>query len=604
MLNSPINLSHARISRWRDAPLFNALACLLTAATLAACGGSGSDKPATTPPVANPTYTVSATVSGLSGSGLVLQDNGADDKAVSTNGSVTFATALASAASYSVTVKTQPANPAQTCTVANGSGAVGSANVSNVTVTCVASDTDTRPLVLTLSPSPRAAMGALVPYLVTEAQGIALTSTTWYFDNVAGGNVFTGFTNGILHAWNTPGTHTIRVVATASNGRSAQVSISTAAVSAPIASGAAHSCALTPTGAVKCWGYGGTGDLGNNQSQNQPSPVDVSGLTGVLGLAAGDGHTCALKGDGTVACWGDNTEGQLGHAPSFHSITNPTPLAVGGLSGVVALAAGRYHTCALKSDGTVACFGKNSEAELGSAATGTQSVTPTTVTGISNAVAISAGSGYFTCALKADTTVACWGDNESGQLGTGQSTPSQTGTPQTVLTAQGTPLNRVLAIRSGALHTCAIVNDGSYSVYCWGNNSYQQSSSGASNVVYAATPQAGLSGVLLLSASMYNSCSIDIYSSFKCWGSNDYGESIAQAGGGSHVITPTAVTPLQGTSLPEYMSGGNEFTCALQADGRATCFGRGNSGQLGNGASLASPTPVAVSAPASTFWTW
>jgi len=585
-------------------PISHALAGLLAAMALSACGPDSPTDTPTTPAPPTATYTVSATVAGLTGSGLVLQDKATDDKAVAANGSVIFATALASGVTYSVTVKTQPSNPAQTCTVANGSGAIGSANVTNVTVSCVASDTDTRPLSLVISPSPYAAMGALVPYLVTEQQNITLTSTTWYFDEVAGGNLFTGFANGVLHAWNTPGAHTIRVVATASNGRSAQASISTAAVDSPIVSGAFHSCALTPTGAVKCWGYGGTGDLGNSQSQNQPSPVNVSGLSGVLGLAAGDGHSCALKADHTVACWGDNTEGQLGNAASFHSSTNTSPLAVGGLSGVVALAAGRYHTCALKSDGTVACFGKNSEAELGSAATGSQSVTPVAVNGISNAVAISAGTGYFTCALKADTTVACWGDNESGQLGTGLSTPSQTGTPQTVLTAQGTPLNRVLAMRSGALHTCAIVNDGSYSVYCWGNNSYQQSSSGVSNVVYPATQQAGLSGVLLLSASMYNSCSIDIYGSFKCWGSNDYGESIGQAGGASHVISPTVVTPLQGTNLPEYMSGGNEFSCALQADGRATCFGRGIDGELGNGTSLASPTPVWVSAPVSTFWTW
>jgi alpha-tubulin suppressor-like RCC1 family protein len=554
--------------------------------------------------VSTPTYTVSATVSGLNGSGLVLQDNGADDRAVAANGGVTFSTALASGAAYNVSVKTQPSNPAQNCSVANGSGAVGSANVSNVTVTCVASDTDTRPLALSLGAMPHAAMGALVPYRVTEAQGITLTSTTWYFDGVAGGNLFAGFANGTLHPWNTPGAHTIRVVATASNGRSAQASISTTAVNAPIASGAAHSCALTPAGAVKCWGYGGNGNLGNNQVQNQSSPVNASGLTGVLGLAAGDGHTCALKPDLSVACWGDNTEGQLGHAPSFHSITNPTPLPAGGLANVVALAAGRYHTCALKADGTVACFGKNSEAELGSAASGSQSVTPVTVSGLGNAVAISAGGGYFTCALKADTTVACWGDNESGQLGTGQSTPSQTGTPQTVLTAQGVPLNRVLAIRSGVYHTCAIVNDGSFSVYCWGGNSYQQTATGAGNVVYAATRQASLSGALLLSASMYNSCSLEIGGGFKCWGSNDYGESIGQAGGANHVLSPTIVPALQGGSLPEYMSGGNEFTCALQADGRATCFGRGINGELGNGSSLASPTPVLVNAPAGSFWTW
>jgi 6-phosphogluconolactonase (cycloisomerase 2 family) len=104
---------------------------------LAACGGGGgggSPPPPPPPPVT--TYTVSAAVTGLAGSGLTLLDNGGDSKAVTANGSVTFATALASAAPYAVTVGTQPTTPSQTCTVTNGSGSIAAANISNVAVNC------------------------------------------------------------------------------------------------------------------------------------------------------------------------------------------------------------------------------------------------------------------------------------------------------------------------------------------------------------------------------------------------------------------------------------------------------------------------------------
>lgn len=97
---------------------------------MAACGGGGGGTTTTT------TYTVGVTLSGLAGSGLVLQNNSSDDLTVSADGSFTFATGLANAATYSVTVKTQPSNPTQTCSVSNGTGTISAANVTNVAVTC------------------------------------------------------------------------------------------------------------------------------------------------------------------------------------------------------------------------------------------------------------------------------------------------------------------------------------------------------------------------------------------------------------------------------------------------------------------------------------
>lgn len=95
-----------------------------------------------------------------------------------------------------------------------------------------------------------------------------------------------------------------------------------------------------------------------------------------------------------------------------------------------------------------------------------------------------------------------------------------------------------------------------------------------------------------------------MHSTFKCWGSNGYGESDGNGIAGQNVANPTAVTGLQGTSLPEYASGGNEFLCALQGSGGAKCVGRGGNGQLGNGTSTDAYAPQTVTVPAGTFWTW
>lgn len=99
---------------------------------MAACGGGGG--------TTTTTYTVGGTLSGLTGSGLVLQNNSGDDLTVSADGSFTFATGLTDSASYSVTVKTQPSNPTQTCSVSNGTGTISAANVTNVVVTCTSSE--------------------------------------------------------------------------------------------------------------------------------------------------------------------------------------------------------------------------------------------------------------------------------------------------------------------------------------------------------------------------------------------------------------------------------------------------------------------------------
>ena len=144
-------------------------------------------------------------------------------------------------------------------------------------------------------------------------------------------------------------------------------------------------------------------------------------LNNVMAVAAGRYHTCALLGDGTVRCWGANWYGQLGGGTlTEHS----TPVTVSGLSGATAIAAGEHHTCALLDDGTVRCWGANWYGQLGDG-TLTNRRTPVTVSLPLSATAVAAGRGH-TCALLGDGTVRCWGNNYSGQLGDGTTDNSRT----------------------------------------------------------------------------------------------------------------------------------------------------------------------------------
>jgi alpha-tubulin suppressor-like RCC1 family protein len=180
-----------------------------------------------------------------------------------------------------------------------------------------------------------------------------------------------------------------------------------------VALGDCDACALSKTGRVSCWGEayfaGGPGP------QRQPAaPVD--GLTGVRELAAGDQSMCAVLEDGTVTCWGE--EDLATGAPRGSGTAFRQPVAVAGLANVTSIAAAHLYACALIADGTVKCWGDNLFGVTGAPIGTNHLSTPRAVAGLSHVVSIGV-SGFHACALIADGTVKCWGSGVSGGLGDG-----------------------------------------------------------------------------------------------------------------------------------------------------------------------------------------
>jgi alpha-tubulin suppressor-like RCC1 family protein len=183
---------------------------------------------------------------------------------------------------------------------------------------------------------------------------------------------------------------------------------------ARVFAGGQHSCAVRSTGGARCWGHNQQGQLGHGAfSDAVRTPVDVSGLTtGVESLALGSAHTCALTTSGAVRCWGANEAGQLGDG-TFESRSTPGgPVALG--APALALAAGHRHTCALLADATVACWGSPEAGAVGPIG----SAQPVAIALPGPAVAIAAGL-RFSCATLSTGRTLCWGASGFGQLGNG-----------------------------------------------------------------------------------------------------------------------------------------------------------------------------------------
>jgi alpha-tubulin suppressor-like RCC1 family protein len=231
-----------------------------------------------------------------------------------------------------------------------------------------------------------------------------------------------------------------------------------------VAAGSEHTCALTTTGGVKCWGENDVGQLGNNTTLDRYRPVDVYGLTsGVVTISTGGGHTCALTISGGVKCWGFNYEGQLGDGSRTIRLK---PVDVVGLtSGVIAISAGKTHTCAVTSSGGIKCWGGNVRGQLGDNTIKDRDI-PINVVGLASGVMNVSAGGWHTCALTEGGGVKCWGWNYRGQLGDNTTTIRKYPDDVVGLTSG------VLAVVVGREHTCAVTDSGG--VKCWGLNNYGQ----------------------------------------------------------------------------------------------------------------------------------
>lgn len=392
-----------------------------------------------------------------------------------------------------------------------------------------------------------------------------------------------------------------------------------------LALGSQHTCAVVNRG-VKCWGNNQYGQVGDGTTQNRNVPVDVVGLgagSGVTHIWAGEYFTCAIidkNNDGlsSVKCWGRNDSGQLGDGtfitrsvPAFVVGSEGESWEIGSYSGV-----GSHSCIKLGSPDmtiTVLCWGLNATYQLGDG-TSVSPNHPVTATNLltmaePNAFKIATG-GAFSCAQlnRSFSDIRCLGANGAGQLGNGTTIPSISGT--WVVLPYPDSDDRLMDFAANGSHACFVdASSGSQpsGIFCWGFNAYGQVGINTTQNVLTPT-RVVLPGYIVgtnLATGEFHTCNYNPVSWYDphfppfasdshltCWGRNDYG----QLGDGT---TTNRLSPVQTPMFHQrfrQVAAGGYHTCAITDLDAVWCWGRNDSGQLGDGTFAQRSSPVAVAA--------
>lgn len=374
-------------------------------------------------------------------------------------------------------------------------------------------------------------------------------------------------------------------------------------------------CAIRGAGALFCWGAGDGGQLGDGTGDDRAEPVAVldgsdEPLTGVVAVTTGRNHGCAVTSDRGVTCWGSNGTGQLGDGGTATTLRAETRVV--GAEQVAMLSTFGPHTCAVDLDGGVWCWGRNDNGELGNNGLAEESLTATPMLDanvpLEGATDVGAGE-YHTCLVRSDQRVWCAGLNDAGQLGRypGEDFECSRKLPRALEVLEGTYLEGASQVAGGVGLSCAVVGD---TVFCWGDPRCGQLGDGSdSNACLArsaticddegATPPVAVAlGAVApcepvqIGAGQDYACALCAEGQVACWGDG----SLGRLGDGLELSSATPVR-VAGVENAVEIAVGFRSACALLAGGDVVCWGNGEEGQLGNGdigLEVYSPVPVTV----------
>jgi len=357
-----------------------------------------------------------------------------------------------------------------------------------------------------------------------------------------------------------------------------------------VSAGGQHTCGIRTTGRLYCWGSNSDGQVGANSATfNFLTPVQVAGgATTWTAVVAGGVHACGIRTPGRLYCWGRDTYGQLGNGLQNQDRLSPF-LVAGGITDWVAVTAGDHHTCGLRRNHRLYCWGHDIYGQLGNGAPNQDRFSPTLVAGgITDWASVSAGP-YHTCGRRTSGRIYCWGNDEAGKLGNGGLNADR---PIPTLVAGG--ITNWTSVSAGGSHTCGRRATGR--IYCWGSDGSGELGDGEP-LTDRSTPGlvgGGASPWIAVDASSGFTCGRRAPGRILCWGT-DFGGALGDGGADEDRSFPYTVAG----SATDWTAVSSNFshTCAVTTARRLYCWGYGFAGELGNGGQANFDTPEEVFAP-------
>lgn len=347
---------------------------------------------------------------------------------------------------------------------------------------------------------------------------------------------------------------------------------------AQVSAGPFHTCAVAQDGTLWCWGYNTTGDLGTGDDVQRTSPAQVGTEADWVTVSSGGSSTCAIKTDESMWCWGDNFYGELGTGD--YGYDSWVPVEVIGDHSWASVSMGFYDTCGIDTAGALWCWGFKIHGELGTGRPHGIDPTPTQVGTSSDWNSVTAGL-ETTCGIRASQVLRCWGDNEMGALGTGDT--RNRWTPTLVDTT-----TRFQSAFTTQDHSCAIGSRNA--AYCWGTNDHGQLGDGTTTSELTPEKLSLHHTWEVITGAPGFTCGLLQNHTVWCWGQNDSG----QLGVGSRTdsTTPVQVRYRDWTALN---TGG--ASCGIRADASLWCWGSNTYGQVGNGTTKDQLRPTLIPFP-------
>jgi alpha-tubulin suppressor-like RCC1 family protein len=353
-----------------------------------------------------------------------------------------------------------------------------------------------------------------------------------------------------------------------------------------VSAGGYHTCGIRHGGRLYCWGIDHSGQVGDGGSNTRSlSPERIGSFEDWATVSGGQNHTCGVRDSGKLYCWGNDGSGQVGDGDA-NSAT--APRRIGSHEDWATVSAGDYHTCGIRHGGQLYCWGDNQCGQVGDGTAVSdpcregfedhKARSPRRIGTFEDWANVSAG-GFHTCGVRKNGKLYCWGNDDAGQVGDGDADPGAVTAPLRIGTFEDWA-----NVSAGGFHTCGVRKNGK--LYCWGNDENGQVGDGEAGSPALAPRRIGtFEDWARATAGWEHACGIRHGGKLYCWGKDDDG----QVGDGDDPNPATAPRRIGTFEDWAAIDGGVRHSCGVRTNGKLYCWGSDHDSQLGDGEGDSSP---------------